>query len=272
MVLGGYIDDSGEGDLFTLSCLVADSPAWVFLGFEWERCLAKKNASLSIAGRKPIRRYHATDCSNRRNDFEGWTTSDDQIPFVKKLLSILEQYRMDVVAYTINLKELAQFVPLSRHNPRRFAYVMLLHYIMLGIQHGSLEKNRDAIIGLIHDRGDYDSVLLDAFNILINDPSFAARKRFTTIAPMSSEQCISLQPADLMAYENYKESERHLSDRNMRRSLDWIMTRGQVGGFLHGFNEETLVKFNDHLNGLPREARELFLAAARIPIQQEDDE
>jgi hypothetical protein len=45
MVLVGYIDDSGEGDLFTLSCLVADSPAWVFLGFEWERCLAKTNAA-----------------------------------------------------------------------------------------------------------------------------------------------------------------------------------------------------------------------------------
>ena len=45
LVLGGYIDDSGTGDLFTLSCLIFGADiAW--LEFEWISFLEKKNAEL----------------------------------------------------------------------------------------------------------------------------------------------------------------------------------------------------------------------------------
>ena len=82
---------------------------------------------------------------------------------------MMERYRFDVVGFTIDLKELAKYVPVSKPSPRAFAYVLLLHYIMIGIADGSLKNNRSAIISLIHDRSEYDSVLLDAFNILAKD-------------------------------------------------------------------------------------------------------
>jgi hypothetical protein len=171
------------------------------------------------------------------------------------------------VGFTIDLKELAKYVPVSKPSPRTFAHVLLLHYIMIGIADGSLKNNRDAIISLIHDRSEYDSVLLDAFNILAEDESyFAAAKRFCSIAPMSWEQCIPLQQADLLAYENYKESRRSVSLRDRRKSLNWILERGQLGGFLKGFNAEALTDVAKWFDALDARIRESFLRAARIPI------
>jgi hypothetical protein len=268
MMLWGYIDDSGDGkDILTLSCLIADSPAWYYLGLEWGDFIAKKNSELVATGRKSITRFHAADCSSRLGEFKGWTTNEDQIPFMQGLLSMMERYRFDVVGFTIDLKELAKYVPVSKPSPRAFAYVLLLHYIMIGIADGSLKNNRDAIISLIHDRSEYDSVLLDAFNILAKDQSyFAAAKRFCSIAPMSWEQCIPLQQADLLAYENYKESRRSVSLRDRRKSLDWILERGQLGGFLKGFNAEALTDVAKWFDTLDARIREGFLRAARIPI------
>jgi hypothetical protein len=265
MVLRGYIDESGEGNLFTLSCLIADSPAWFYMELDWLKCIEKKNAELIASGRKPISRYHAADCSSRLGEFVGWDVEKDQLPFVKELLAILEQYRMDVVAYTIDLKELVKYIPYAKNDPVKFAHVMLLHYIIMGIEHGSLQNNRDALIGLIHDRSSYDSVLLDAFNLLVNDPEFSAAKRFTTIAPMCWQHSVSLQAADLMAYENFKESQRCLVGRKRRKSLEVILERGQLGGFLRGFDKETLIKYKEHIDNLHPHAKALFMAAARVP-------
>ena len=54
-------------------------------------------------------------------------------------------------------------------------------------------------IALIHDRSAHDAVLLQAFRHMKNDGTLIHRKRFTTIAPMGWEDCILLQPADLLA-------------------------------------------------------------------------
>ena len=184
----------------------------------------------------------------------------------------MEKYRFDVVVYTIDLKELAQYVPVSKPNPKAFAYVLLLHYIMVGIADGSLKNNRDAVIGLIHDRSEYDSVLRDAFNILAkNESYFVSAKRFCSITSMSWEQCIPLQQADLLAYENYKESRRSLSLRNRRKSMDRILERGRLGGFLKGFNDDALTDVPKWFDAIDLQIRESFLRAARIPIRSKSD-
>jgi hypothetical protein len=65
-------------------------------------------------------------------------------------------------------------------------------------------------ITLFHERCPYDGAFLQSFNRMMDDPTFAYRQYFNTIVPMGWEDCIPLQPADLMAYENFKEGLRQL--------------------------------------------------------------
>ena len=267
MVLGGYIDDSGTGDLFTLSCSVHYGADIAWLEFEWLKFLEKKNAELIAANRKPIRRFHASDCSSCQGDFRGWDVNTEQVPFMAGLLAILEKYRMDVIAFTVNLKELQSCVPAARHNPLRFAHMVLLHQIMLAIANSTLAINYEAYLSLTHDRGSFDAVFLDSFNAIIQSDAFnfPRRNQFTSIAPMCWERCALLQPADLMAFENFKESQREFFDRDRRKSLEIILERGKIGGALYGLTRDALDRYAKWFDGIPASAKKLLFDAARVP-------
>jgi hypothetical protein len=40
-LLAAYVDESGNSDLFTLSCLVADYQAWVWFDLDWQQSLTE---------------------------------------------------------------------------------------------------------------------------------------------------------------------------------------------------------------------------------------
>ena len=52
----------------------------------------------------------------------------------------------------------------------------------------------------------------------------------------------------------------------MRWLLEIILDRGQLGGFLSGFNKEMLVKYKEHIDELHPDAKALLLTAARLPV------
>ena len=60
---------------------------------------------------------------------------------------------------------------------------------------------------------------LDGFNQQLADPAFEHRNSFTTFAPAGWENCIPLQPTDLVAYENFKDALRKINPRERRISL-----------------------------------------------------
>jgi hypothetical protein len=78
---------------------------------------------------------------------------------------------------------------------------------------------------------------------LLAAPAFAARaeqtnevnwckhrNRFTTIAPKGWEDCVLLQPADLIAYENFKIIERNHASQQRRRIVELLLDLNSVGG------------------------------------------
>jgi hypothetical protein len=176
LVLHGYIDDSGDsqGHLFTLSCLHGDIAHWTFLEMEWVAMLEAVNKGLRAKGRKELSRYHAAERASRKGDFAGWSLPE-QIELTKAILRILENHALHVISYSIDLRTLVQEIPETRPNPRGFAYVLLLKYLMLEIGDFTLSKYKDAIIGLTHDHCDYDAALLESFNEMIEDRGFAYR-------------------------------------------------------------------------------------------------
>jgi len=173
MVWRGYIDESYGKKFFTLSCLMSDSLNWMWFESAWKRCLRSVNKSLKAQGRKQLTRYHAADCSSRTGEFKGWTV-DEQIGLTRGLLNVFNKRLSYVVAYSIPLLEFSQQFPNER-SPVEKCYGVLLKFVMTEITaqlqdaarklHGRVKPVK---IALIHDRGPYDVILLEAFNSFVS--------------------------------------------------------------------------------------------------------
>jgi hypothetical protein len=211
VVIVGYIDESYDGkkipSTFSLTCTVATGSEWPYIELAWLKCLEEKNASLLRQGRKPISRYHSRDINNFHGDFADWTGSERK-EFCEKLIKVFSHHDWGYEGYAVNLKEVVEKWPEYESDPFVWAYEVLLKFIMHEIGKGVVTEVPDYTVTLFHERCAYDGVLLEAFNQLINDPGFAYKHVFTTIAPIGWERCIPLQPADLVAYENFKEVHR----------------------------------------------------------------
>lgn len=161
-VLHGYIDDSGDGNTFILSCLQAETGMWTWVELDWLAMLEKINTRLREQGRQELSRYHACDCNEYHGEFKGWIL-DEQIELTQAMLRIFKKHAFHINAYSVDLKQLQEEIPETRPNPKGFAYVFLLYFLMLEIGDFTLRTHKDAIVGLTHDHCDCDAALLESF-------------------------------------------------------------------------------------------------------------
>jgi hypothetical protein len=263
--LEGYIDESGsaESHLFTLSCIVSHGGQWWWFENAWLRWLDKKNQELRKQGRKELSRYKAADCSWYKNEFDDWT-KDEQIGFVEGLLNVFRYHNTAIISYTVDLRYIAEEMPEASKKPEAVAHILLLSHIMVWIGERILDDKRYASdrISLIHDRtAGYDAVLLDAFNAMKNDEKFKPRNRFTTIAPMGWERCALLQPADLIAYENFKIIERKHAGEKAPKFMELLLDLDSIGGRGVEITREGIKEINAKQTG---ESRRALYGNARI--------
>ncbi|HKV24194.1 MAG TPA: DUF3800 domain-containing protein [Candidatus Acidoferrum sp.] len=265
-MLVGHIDDSGSAKsrLLTLSCLVGHGGMWWFIEAAWLEILEKKNQELRAQGRRELSRYHASDCSNLRKEFKGWTQAE-QIEFVDKFIRRVFRYPMVIVAYTLNLDDIAAEFPEARENCYPLAYIILLNYIVKYIAEKILgdERYLQDRIALIHDRGDYDAVLLEAFNRLRQDETLINRERFASIVPMGWEDCVPLQPADMIAYSNFRTIERR---HDRRKDFGLILDLDSIGGRGAFLTRQAFRELREKLDG---ESEKILFKNARIRAPQE---
>jgi len=264
-LLEGYIDESGsaESHLFTLSCVVSHGGQWWHFENAWVNWLEKKNQELRKQGREQLSRYKASDCSCFHNEFADWD-KDEQIAFLEGFLNVFRRHATAIISYTVDLRHIAEEMPGTKEKSQVIAYILLLHNIMVWIGERLLEDKRFARdrIALIHDRTPrHDSVLLDAFNAMKNDEAFKHRNRFTTITPMGWEDCILLQPADLIAYENFKIIEREHAGQQRRKIMELLLDLDSVGGRGVDLTRQGIKEINDKQTD---ESRKALYENARI--------
>lgn len=211
MNLTGYIDESYSGEcpprMFSLTCLLAKGSEWPWIEMAWQKCVEEKNASLKAEGRTTILRYHSVDINNFREDFSGWNGPERQV-FCEKLIRVFARHEWGYEGYLVNLHELVDEWPETSSDPIGFAYDVLLKFLMLEMGQGINSELPDCRVKLFHERCSYDGAYQNSFNALMTDPTFAYKHCFSTIAPMGWEDCVLLQPADLVAYGNFKEGYR----------------------------------------------------------------
>jgi hypothetical protein len=270
-VLRGYIDESYDSrsavpEIFALSCLIGADVTWPFLEWDWLACIDYVNHSLRVEGRGEISRYKAADCSSLEGEFHGWSVAEQKL-FVSSLFKVFEKHRLDLIGISVNIPALVKEIPEITLNPVGFAYVLLLQMLMMEIGDFTLSRHPDALISLFHDRCRYDAALLEAFNHMLSDPMFKYPRRFTTITPMGWEHCIPLQPADLVAYEHFKESERRLPTmgRKRRKSLEILLDFQSLGMRGLGIENECIGALKHIMESLDDTTKAILLATARIP-------
>ncbi|MGB6480781.1 MAG: hypothetical protein WBF15_16935, partial [Candidatus Sulfotelmatobacter sp.] len=104
----------------------------------------------------------------------------------------------------------------------------------------NLGQGSPARVTLFHDRtanGQYDGTILKAFNHQLMNEKFEHSKYFTTIAPLGWEDCLALQPADLVAFESCKYAERTTKPR---KSWTALLDLPQFGIHVKNFSKEAL--------------------------------
>lgn len=248
MLFRGYIDESYSGEatprMFGLTCTFTYGSEWSWIEMAWQNCLDEKNASLKQQGRKAISRYHSTDINGFRGEFQDWDGVERQA-FCEKLVKVFARHEIGFEGYVVDVRDLVEFWPEIKDDPLEMAYDVLQTFLMLEIGAGFHLELPDSKVTLFHERCPHDGVFLQSFNRMMEDPTFAYRQHFTTIAPMGWEDCIPLQPADLMAYENFKEGLRQLPDekpRDRRKILTEIISLKSVGAHLKHIDRPTMVK------------------------------
>lgn len=246
MRVKGYFDESfgTERNVFALSCIISTGAKWGEIERKWRLHLAAKNRELKKARRPLISRYHASDCSGRRGEFEGWT-HDERDSFVLGLFQVFKQVSTFTVVFDVQMNDICEVFP--EYNDRldaAYYWLTLFTIIQIGKDIGA--GNRCT---LFHERtggdGKYDPTMLRAFNKLKNDPTFTHRDSFTTIAPLGWEDSIALQPADLVAFECYKQAEGRLAARKSRKSFTALLNLGAFGIRSKTLNKEALKQLKE---------------------------
>jgi hypothetical protein len=236
MTFRGYFDESYNRKVFTLSCLASDPTGWAAIEHGWKLCLKAKNRELKKQGRAPISRYHAADCSSLKNEFTGWSVQE-QIKFATELMASLSRGRAWVnnISYSIPVEDFVKEFDIEG-DPLPVCYEELVKFVMLEMTAQIREAKehfgsvRPVAYVLFHERCNHDALYLAAFNKMMQDATFTGKEHFSTIAPLGWEHCIPLQPADMIAYETFKEAERQMTGRKRRKSLEFLMQSRKFGG------------------------------------------
>jgi hypothetical protein len=255
MVLTGYLDESEDDEWFSLGCIFSTGNNWILLEVDWKNCLERWNRKLTNENRKLISRYHGSDCWTRNKDFEGWSIKERN-SFLDELREILgKNPGIHVVSFSLRTAELAEVFNFKTPKRTKAAsYQLLVQYLMLQI--GSDVDGKDGYEGLrvpfMHDRTKhYDDAIKRAFFELKDDVNFKHRKLFTTCVPMSWEDSIILQPADMVAYECRKQARRHGPEGGiLGGEIKKIMELPSFGGSAFYFQKNNLQELKTVLEAI----------------------
>jgi hypothetical protein len=247
VLIAGYIDESGNKDFFTLSCILTIPAKWTDIERKWKSVLRETNKDLRRQGRPQISRYHAADCSSCVGEFTGWSVTE-QITFSKKLIAIIKYGLTTVMAFSVPMEDFVAVCPEYRDHPEKQMYGILIKFIMTQLIHDIKTQSKGwrlkpYRIAFVHDRSSRDGDMLAAFDQMKEDVTFEGREHFTTIASMGWQDCIPLQAADLVAYETFKDSVNLASGkpRPRRKSLESMLEPNSLfGGHSLSFNRKSL--------------------------------
>jgi hypothetical protein len=198
-------------------------------------------------------RFHATNCNAKTEDYAGWTDAK-KIEHTKALLRVVTRRKLAAVCAGLDRKALLRVYPEEVGNdPLEPAYNLTVKQLMMMISR-YVKKGSGYRVAIIHDwAGErYNTIIQQAFAKMRDDTRWPQRDLFISCTPMKWQDCILLQPADMIAFDTRKLLDSVIrSSAQMRRSLQAILDKGTPVKARY-FNEKTLQR----LRQLGSEGRE----------------
>jgi hypothetical protein len=94
---------------------------------------------------------------------------------------------------------------------------------------------KETKIAFFYERNPCGGTLTSTFDSAKNDPTFAERELFKTIEPVGWEDCIAIQPADLMAYDVMKDAKQQMAGKPQRKTIEFLLSTGTFSGRARSF-------------------------------------
>jgi hypothetical protein len=212
-VLSAYIDDSAskDGRILCAGGWLCDDDDWSAIEKEWEDRVEMERRNSIKKGFPPITRYHAADCSSLVGEFDrakGWD-NERQRRFVARLIEIITKKRKHAVVGFALSASMDNFE--IAYRTRRAAEKNVYRHLLMqfGVLVGEVMARNfsDEKVSIF-----YDHVLGEPARhayISLKEDDCPYHDFYVTMAPRTWQDCIALQPSDLLAYEGQKAA--HLS-------------------------------------------------------------
>jgi hypothetical protein len=248
-MLEAYIDESYNSRTFCVGGWLAPVEKWSVIQKSWKQRVDFERSMSIKKGFRPISRYHASDCSSLKAEFDrskGWDEAR-QIRFSKKLLEIISKHKPIGIVMGGSVDDyLHHFV--DDNTPKKWKdglYKFCICVVMDQIAEVMSAYFPEEKVTVYYDRGKFSGMADKAFRSMKDDPRNAdVSKYFVTMAPMGWEDCIPLQPADLLAFEGLKRVDGSLNgDDAIRKSLQALL--GKVDIAIGHFTRKSFGKLID---------------------------
>ena len=203
-VLQFKFDESYDKQIMVVGGWIATELEWGKLEGSWQRYI--EDANSRSEPNQQITRFHATEMNCKGGEFKHWDHGQC-IRLSRKLINVLAKRRMGAVATGCDMDAIQQVWPNGdKKTLQRNTYVVCMKHMMVEIAHIMEQFFPGDRVLLVHDQNSWGDVVLEAYNLMIDEPEWRPRHIFEGIVSKSGKDpsAIGLQAADLIAYEVFK--------------------------------------------------------------------
>lgn len=236
VLLTFHADESYDEKTFCVGGWLHHVDQWKVIEGKLSERVAYENRRSAKKDIQPISRFHASDCSNRKNEFEKWPRGR-AVQFYKKVVEIVCKAEPHGIAWSCAFDDIrANFPKYKPKIQQRVLYLLCMSRCLREVCTLASTEYPGEKIAVIHDWG-FNGIAQIAYSSALRDNN--AVGRLVAMTPMRWQDCVALQSADLMAYEGAKICFRARNNNpEIRKSFRRVL--GSKVGLSVGYLNETL--------------------------------
>jgi hypothetical protein len=227
-VLQFKFDESYDKQIMSVGGWIATEQEWKKLESTWQRRIDFENAHSRHD--QQITRFHASHMNCKDGEYKNWD-KEMCLQLSKKLIDMLGKRKMGAIAVACDMDAIQTVF--SKGDPetmKRRTYVLCMKQVMVHVGIVMQEIFPNDTVLLIHDHGNWDDAVLQAYNLMVDEPDWPRRDVFEGLVMKTGGNCVGLQAADMIAYEVFKgvKAKTFSGDAEMRGAMKNLASQAPI--------------------------------------------